>query len=100
MPGGYGRGRRHRWWYRRTGIPGWMRFGDDPGFDQGYDPREYDYLSGEIPPLRSPPFVPPMSQPRWTPEDELKMLEEEEQMLEDELEEIKKRIEGLRKEVK
>jgi hypothetical protein len=104
MPGGYGRGHRHRWWYRATGMPGWMRYGYDPTYDPRYDPREYDYPPEEIPPMSPPPmgYPPylPMRQPRWSPEDELRMLEEEEQMLGEELEEIKKRLGELRKEVK
>ena len=104
MPGGYGRGRRHRWWYRETGLPGWMRYGYDPRYGPRYDPREYEYAPDEIlpmyqPPMGKPPYM-PMRQPRWSPEDELKMLAEEEQMLVDELEEIKKRMKELKKEVK
>ena len=102
MPGGYGRGNRHRYWYRRTGMPGWMRFEHDPR----YDPRGYDYPP---PPEEMPPTEPvpmgyppgrPMPYQRWTPEDELRMLEEEESMLEDGLKAIKDRIEELKKETK
>ena len=80
MVGGYGRGNRYRWWYRLTGMPGWMRWGY-PG----------------------PWFYPPV--PGWgypediPPEEELEMLEEERRMLEDQLEEIKKRIDELKREL-
>ena len=85
MPGGYGRGNRYRWWYRATGLPGWMRFGYPP------------YMMG-YPPVENPPGWP--IYPEMTLEDELKMLEEEKQMLEDELEAIKEKIEEIKKELK
>lgn len=82
MVGGYGRGYRYRWWYRATGLPGWMRWG----------------------PMYPFPAYPPYGVPPWypeeiPPEEELRMLEEERAMLEEELEEIKKRIEELKKEL-
>ena len=94
-----------------TGIPGWQRFGYDPRFDTRFENPEYD----DYPPKDLPTFVPPPVDPRylrnpqngpspyhpyqrWTPEDELRMLEEEEKMIEDELNEIKKRIQELKKE--
>ena len=104
MPGGYGRGRRHRYWYRMTGMPGWMRERFGPWYDPRYGPG-YDVIPPEEmppfhpPPAGYPPYV-PMREPRFAPKDELRMLEEEEQMLTEDLEEIKKRIEELRKEVK
>ena len=104
MPGGYGRGHRHRWWFRMTGIPGWMRYGYYPRFVPRYDSKEYEYPPDEVPPMYPPPmgYPPdmPMRQPSWSPKDELKMLEEEEQMLQEELEEIKKRMTELKKELK
>ncbi len=104
MPGGYGRGKRYRWWYHETGMPGWMRNRSDPRFDPRYGPG-YDVIPPEgMPPFRPTPFGHPPylagREPPLPPKDELKMLEEEEQIIEEELEEIKKRIEELRKEVK
>jgi len=90
MPGGYGRGNRYRWWYRATGLPGWMRF--------GYPPYMMRYPPFEYPPVDYPSSWP--IYPEMTPEDELNMLEEEKQMLEDELEAIKERIEEIKKELK
>ncbi|HDM25257.1 MAG TPA: hypothetical protein ENG24_01510 [Thermoplasmatales archaeon] len=86
MPGGYGRGYRYRWWYRATGLPGWMRFGYPPHV-MWYPPVDY-------------PGSWPMMYPEINPEEELHMLEEERQMLEEELEAIKKRIEEIKKELK
>lgn len=86
MIGGYGRGNRYRWWYRTTGMPGWMRF--------GYLPMYNPFI-----PMGYPPRV-SMAYPTMTPEDEIRMLEEEEQVLEDELqmleEEKKMREDGLK----
>ena len=70
MMRGYGRG--YRWQYRMTGLPGWMR--------ESYYPS-YNYP------------------PRFSLEEELRMLEEEKQMLENELEGIKRRIEEIKKEI-
>ncbi|RLF36291.1 MAG: hypothetical protein DRN08_01580 [Thermoplasmata archaeon] len=84
MIGGYGKGNRYRWWYRLTGLPGWMRF-------------SYPYMTYPLwgyPPFEHIPYT------RISPEDELQMLEEERQMLEDELEEIRRRIEEIKKEIK
>jgi len=72
MPGWGGRG--WRWWYRATGLPGWMRWGW----------WGCDYL----------PYP-----PAFRPEDELEMLEAMKEGLEAELEDIKKRIEELKKEL-
>jgi hypothetical protein len=85
MPGGYGRENRYRWWYRATGLPGWMRFGYPPGI--WYPPVDY-------------PVDWPISYPELTKKDELRMLEEEKQMLEDKLDAINKRIEEIKKELK
>ena len=83
MVGGYGRGNRYRWWYRATGLPGWMRFGMLPPWNPWFTP------------WGMPPWYPE----EIPPEEELRMLEEERQMLEDELEEIKKRIDELKREL-
>ena len=65
------------WWYPEVNIP-------PPPYEDFYDgPRR-----GPIP------------YPKFSAEDELKMLEEEEIMLEEELEAIRKRKEELKKEVK
>lgn len=69
---GWGRGFGWRWWWRVTGLPGWMRWGY-PEF--GYPPYTYQ------------------------PEDELRFLEAMREDLEAELEDIKKRIEELKKEI-
>ena len=68
-PGWGGRG--WRWWFRATGLPGWMRWG-------------WWY----------PPYPPALE-----PEEEIRMLEDMKAALETELEEIKKRIEELKKEL-
>jgi len=81
----FGRGNRCRWWYRMTGMPGWMRFG-------------YGHIYNPFMPMGYPQQA-PMTYPKMTPEDEVRMLEEEQQILEDELkmleEEKKMRENGL-----
>ena len=67
----FGRGNRCRWWYRMTGMPGWLGFGYRPMYGQ-FMPMGY-------------PQQAPMTYPKMTPEDEIRMLEEDEQILEDEL---------------
>ena len=76
------RGRGYRWWFRATGLPGWMRFGY-----MGYPP---------FPPAW-PPFHLGYYEP--SPEEELQMLEEEKQFLEQELDEINRRIEEIKREI-
>ena len=71
--GGWGRG--WRWWWRITGLPGWMRW--------GY-------------PSWHPPYFPDPAY-RLSKEEEIEYLEEMKRELEAELEEIKKRIEELKK---
>ncbi len=77
MPGWGGRG--WRWWYRTTGVPGWMRC---RWWRTPWTPWDF------------PPYSPP-----FRPEDELEMLEAMREDLEAELEDIKKRIEELRREL-
>ena len=78
---------KYQWHHRQHHYPWWDRYPDD-----------------DIPPIPEPPYGFPERRPywipRWTKEDELKMLEEEEQALEDELEMLRKRKEELKKEVK
>ncbi|HEC80895.1 MAG TPA: hypothetical protein ENI42_00505 [Thermoplasmatales archaeon] len=81
MVGGYGRGNRYRWWYRTTGLPGWMR--------QSYPPMWQPFMG-----------YPPTWYPEPSAEEELRLLEEEKKMLEDELKEIERRIEEVKKEIK
>ncbi len=66
-------GRGWRWWFRATGLPGWLRFGWMPWMGWGM----YGFRA----------------------EDELRMLEEIKSELEAELEDVKKRIEELKKEL-
>lgn len=62
---GGGRGRGYRHWYRATGLPGWMRFGQvgplgyPGGYQWGYPPvspytkeQETEFLKGQAAPLK------------------------------------------------
>lgn len=114
-------GHRYRWWYRMTGLPGWMRFGFSPGWigrsPYGLGPAaQYlmygswptpqmnaSWQSGQIPfpsmPTFPTPGLPtpydPWGVAQVTPEQELDMLKGQAEVLEDELDGIKKRIEDL-----
>lgn len=115
-------GHRHRWWYRLTGLPGWMRFGFSPGW-VGHNPyglgpaaqylmygtwptpqMNYYWQKGQIPPVAQTDFQPapgfptpydPYGAAQIKPEQELDMLKGQAEMLEDELDGIKKRIKEL-----
>ncbi len=114
-------GHRHRWWYRLTGLPGWMRFGFSPGwvgrspyglgpcaqyltYGQWPTPQmEYFWQSGQMPFSAQPGFPTP-EQPmpygssgvaQLTPDQELSMLKEQAEFMEDELGGITRRIEEL-----
>lgn len=63
--GGRGRDRGYRHWYRATGLPGWMRFGQvgplgyPGGYQWGYPPvspytkeQETEFLKGQAAPLK------------------------------------------------
>ncbi|MCK4265873.1 MAG: hypothetical protein KAX31_01230 [Thermoplasmata archaeon] len=86
MPGGYGRGNR----YRRTGSPGWMRSGQEPGLP----PNEYGRTPNRSMPLEYSSY-PPMSYPNISPEQELEMLKQDQEMIESQLEQVKERIREL-----
>jgi hypothetical protein len=73
--GGGGWGWRHG--YRATGLPGWMRFGYAPAWDE--------------PPIAYGRSVP-------TPEEEMKILREQADWLKEQLENIHKRIDELQDE--
>ena len=112
---------RHRWWYRLTGLPGWMRFGFSPGWIgrswSGLGPAIQYLLTGRWPtsqmnylwqrghiPFSPAPNFPmpgfptpydPWGAAQLTPEQELEMLKTQAQELENELEAIEKRIQEL-----
>lgn len=65
---GFGWGRGWRWWYRATGLPGWVRFG---------------YAGGVA--------------PWFSAEDELTFLKDQARWLEQQLKTISQRIEELKK---
>lgn len=115
-------GHRYRWWYRMTGLPGWMRFGFSPGWfgrsPYGLGPAaqylmygnwptpqmNYYWQTGQVPmaaPTNYPqipgyltPYDPYATAP-ITSEQELDMLKGQAEMLEDELDGIKNRIKEL-----
>ena len=114
-------GHRYRWWYRLTGLPGWMRFGFSPGWigwsPTGLGPAAqymmYGYWptpqmntlwqTGQIPYASAPGFpmsgfptpYDPWGATQITPEQELDILKGQAEMLEDELDGIKQRIKEL-----
>jgi hypothetical protein len=114
-------GHRYRWWYRLTGLPGWMRFGFSPGwagrspyglgpcahylmYGQWPTPQmDYYWQSGQAPLSPAPGFpMPgystpygPWSMTRLTPDEELHMLKGQAELLEDELDGIAGRIKEL-----
>lgn len=111
---------RHRWWYRMTGLPGWMRFGFSPGWlgfnPHGFNPATHammhgtwptpqmntNWQQGQVPPRTQNPrasgfetLYDPYGAAEITPEQELDILKGQADMLEDELEGIKKQIHEL-----
>jgi len=112
---------RHRWWYRLTGLPGWMRFGFSPGwvgrspyglgpcahyFTHGSWPTpqmDYYWQTGQIPYPSVPGFpmagfptpFDPWGAAQLTPDQELDMLKGQTEILEDELYSIMRRVEEL-----
>jgi hypothetical protein len=116
-------GHRYRWWYRMTGLPGWMRFGFSPGWlgrsPYGLGPAaqylmygtwptpqmNYYMPAGQVPPVVPPNYYPPApgfpapyapyGAAPIAPEQELDMLKGQAEILEDELDGIKKRIEEI-----
>lgn len=85
-------GHRHRWWYRLTGLPGWMRFGFSPGW------VGRSFLGFPMPGFPTP--YDPYGAAQITPEQELDMLKGQSEVLEDELDGIRKRITELEEEKK
>ena len=75
---GRGRGRGYRHWYRATGLPGWMRFGQvgPLGYPGGYQ--------GGYPPV-----------PPYTKEQETEFLKDQAAALKEELDAIDSRLRGL-----
>lgn len=92
MPGGYGRGRRHRRWFKRTGKPGWLRSNHNPG----YNSRTFENGREAPMPREHPPYEHTVPYPRGVPEDELQSLKGNERAMEAELGYIKMRIEELK----
>jgi len=115
-------GYRHRWWFRLTGLPGWMRFGFSPGWigrsPTGLGPAAtyllYGYWptpqmsalwqSGQVPFAPQSPGFPmpgfptpydPWGAAQMAPDQELQMLKGQAEILEDELEGIRARIKEL-----
>lgn len=84
--GGWGRGRRFRFWARVTGLPGWYR------------------ARVGLPPFGAPQVLIPVANPYASREDEIKSLEEERRAiaeeikaLREELKEVERRINELKK---
>lgn len=114
-------GHRHRWWYRMTGLPGWMRFGFSPGwigrspyglgpcaqyliYGQWPTPQMNAYWQGGQIPFSPPPGFPmpgyptpydPWGATQLTPDQELDMLKGQAELLEDELDGIARMIKEL-----
>ena len=90
MTGGHGRGNKHRRWYRETGMPGWMRFGQDPRAP----PTEYP-ANPRGPPgdYSNPPEQPPY--PQMSSEQEIEMLKQDQEMIEFQLKQVTERIREL-----
>ncbi len=112
---------RYRWWFRLTGLPGWMRFGFSPGWlgrsPMGLGPAaqylltgswptpqmNYFWQTGQIPYSSAPGFPKPGFPTPYDPwgamslneEEELELLKTQAQELENELEAIEKRIQEL-----
>lgn len=112
---------RHRWIYRMTGLPGWMRYGFSPGWmsrsPSGLGPAaqylmhgtwpthqmEYAWQQGQIPFSPGPDYAPPGFPTPYDPwgaaelttEEELNFLKAEAEQLEDMLFGIEKRIKEL-----
>ncbi len=111
--GGWG-GRRYRWMYYLTGMPGWLRFGFSPGWigrsptglpptaqwliSSGLLPQYMSYLTQTAPltPM-TPPVTPGLpTMPGLPKEQEKLMLEQQMKSLEAQLEAIKRRLEELK----
>ncbi|MDD3421830.1 MAG: DUF5320 domain-containing protein [Methanocellales archaeon] len=101
-------GYRHRYMYHMTGLPGWMRFGFNPGWigrSQTGLPPAAQYLTdtGQIPQFTSyvgqaaatPVMAEGMPSTQLPEEQEVAMLGGQAKILEQQLEQIKKRLEEL-----
>ena len=112
-------GHRYRWWYRMTGVPGWMRFGFSPGWlgYGNYGPgaqyllsgnwptpqMNYLWQTGQIPQVNEPmnpgfgtPYD-PYGAGQISPEQELEILKGQADEHQQELENIRKKITELEK---
>ena len=116
-----GRGNRHRWMYKMTGLPGWIRFGFSPGWtgrsptglppaaqwimQTGQMDNFLSYLqeTQPVPPSQPPGTIPPPSQTptqpipgmKIQPELEKQILEQQLKFLEEQLKNIRKRLAEL-----
>ncbi|MFX1535202.1 MAG: zinc ribbon domain-containing protein [Promethearchaeota archaeon] len=116
--GGAGRRGRYRWMYNMTGLPGWIRFGFSPGWQdrnpQGLPPtaqwlqqsglmQQYlEWLQNQGvqsefygDPTQQPP-VPPTSQPPQLKEQEKAFLEQQSKILQAQLEALKKSLNKMK----
>ncbi|HEC79462.1 MAG TPA: hypothetical protein ENI34_10055 [candidate division WOR-3 bacterium] len=97
---------RYRWWFRLTGLPGWLRMGFSPGWF-GYNPyqpavNQFFPQPAPQPVQNTPPFYPdyaPYGAAPITPEQELNILKGQAEVLEDELQGIRNEIKELEKEL-
>jgi len=111
--GGWG-GRGHRWWYRLTGLPGWIRFGYSGVYPWFWQCRWFPWLprwwwTGMYGPVTWTPRGPVLAQnatgvipqvssrgfPIVQPTSEIEYLKQQKQMLEEQLKGIEKRIKEL-----
>ncbi len=119
-----GRGNRHRWMYKMTGLPGWIRFGFSPGWADrsptGLPPAAQwimqtgqmdDFLSylqtaqpvppaqppGTVPPPQPPGTAPPPQPPTQTIPGMMMPPEQEKQILEQQLKFLEEQIKNVRK---
>ena len=114
---GGGRGRRHRWMYQMTGLPGWIRFGFSPGWvgrsPSGLPPTaQWIMQSGQLPQFQSYLQTLPKTEvdltkvphpmtslmPEMSKDQEKKMLEEQKSFLEQQLKDIRKRLGKIKEE--
>ena len=121
-----GRGRRHRWMFNLTGLPGWMRFGFSPGWvgrsptglpptaqwliSSGLMPQFQEYLQsmlqsqgglpGSIPPVGQPPDMSETPNMPFTPFTQVISKEQEIQMLEQQMDFLRQQLERIQKRLK
>ena len=114
----YGQRGRHRWMFKLTGQPGWMRLGFSPGWvgrsQSGLPPTaEWLTQSGNLPQFQSwlasrqsvtPPVTPtgnipqniPVPSMTMTKEQETQILKQQLDFLQAQIEQISKRLEELK----